>query len=98
MGYGATKNMQHIQLVTKILEEQKRAPASPTGLVGHVWFMPSMNHRLKEIEKWLKNVEDASKKNEEDIVKMENRVGKLEGLENRMGSSEEAVFEEMRER
>jgi hypothetical protein len=84
----------------KFLEEQKRN----TGLA--YWgcrpctvYAQGINHRLKEVERRLDTVEESSKKNEGSIARVEKKVEKIgEKIESRMGFSEDAVFEEMRER
>jgi hypothetical protein len=62
-------------------------------------YAQGINHRLKEVERRLDTVEESSKKNEGSIARVEKKVEKIgERMETRMGFSEDAVFEEMRER
>jgi hypothetical protein len=58
-----------------------------------------MNRRLREMEKRLDSVEEANKKNDDNITQVKKKVEKIERkVENRINTNEDVIFEELRER
>jgi hypothetical protein len=56
-------------------------------------YAQGMNHWLREK---LKRLEEASKKNEDDIAQVKRKVEKIEEkVENRMNTKKDEIFEEM---
>jgi hypothetical protein len=91
----------------KFLEEQKKnAGLAYWACRPCIVYAQGMNHRLKEMEKRLSTVEEGERKNAENAGKLERKVDKISGQQDRMGDkidrkiaqSENRIFEEMRER
>jgi hypothetical protein len=50
-------------------------------------YAQGMDHRMREMEKWVEPAEEQSKKNEDDIAKEERKMEKIEKMESKASSS-----------